>query len=81
MILARSMVQNSCSATARFFLNKGRTQERAGRESPAYPLNPGHPCSLAVVAWRPKHHFFSSKRLPEHLEAKLWHKNDVFDEK
>ena len=52
-----------------------------GRISGPYPLNPGHPSSQAVVAWRPKHRFFSSKHRPEHPEAKLWHKNDVFDEK
>ena len=51
------------------------------KASRPYPLNPGHPSSLAVVAWRPKHRFFSSKHRPEHSEAKLWHKNDVFDEK
>ena len=30
---------------------------------------------------RPKHRFFSSKHRLEHPEAKLWLKNDVFDEK
>ena len=30
---------------------------------------------------RPKLRFFSSKHRLEHPEAKLWHKNDVFDEK
>ena len=46
-----------------------------------YPLNPWHPSNQAVVAWRPKHRFFSSKHHPEHSEAKLWHKSDVFIEK
>ena len=36
-----------------------------------------HPSSLAVIAWRPKHRFFSSKHCPEHSEAKFWHKNKV----
>ena len=44
----------------------------------SYPEHPGY---LAVIAWRPKHCFFSSKGRPEHPEAKLWHKNDDFDEK
>ena len=36
----------------------------------------------SLGAWRPKHRFFfSSKCLQEQPEAKLWHKNDVFDEK
>ena len=44
-----------------------------------------NPSRLADVAWMPKHRFFSVLNIiqrPQHrFLAKLWHKNDVFDEK
>ena len=43
-----------------------------------------NPSSLADVAWRPKHHFSVLnivQRPQHHFLAKLWHKNDILDEK
>ena len=63
---------------------RGRPARVARPASPSIHYFFQESSSLADVAWRPKHRFFSSnvvQRPQHHFLAKLWHKNDAFDEK